>query len=84
MGGLVIKKAYIFANQDPASKPLADCVHGLFFLATPHRGAGSATMLKNVLRASAHDSKAFVLDLERNSEALQSINDGVSPIFKRP
>jgi triacylglycerol esterase/lipase EstA (alpha/beta hydrolase family) len=75
MGGLVIKKAYVLANQDPASKSLADRVHGLFFLATPHRGADSATMLKNVLRASAYGSKAFVLDLERNSEALQTIND---------
>jgi pimeloyl-ACP methyl ester carboxylesterase len=75
MGGLVIKKACVLANQDPASKSLADRVHGLFFLATPHRGADCATLLKNVLRASTYGSKAFVLDLEPNSGGLQSIND---------
>ena len=76
MGGLIIKKAYILANQDQGCKKLVERIHGLVFLATPHRGADSATLLKNVLKAVAHGPKAFVSDLERHSEALQSINDG--------
>ncbi len=69
MGGLVIKKAYIMARQDAAHKALAGRFAAVYFLATPHRGADSAKMLKNILKV-AYD-RAYVADLERNSGAIQ-------------
>jgi hypothetical protein len=48
----------------------------MIFLGTPHRGADSAQMLNNILRASfSHGSKAYVNDLAPDSGALQAIND---------
>ncbi|KAL5352746.1 hypothetical protein ACLOAV_002694 [Pseudogymnoascus australis] len=73
MGGLVIKKAYILAKQDAVHKVLAGRFAAFYFLATPHRGADSAKMLKNLLKA-AYD-RAYVGDLEPNSGAVQVIND---------
>lgn len=73
MGGLVIKKAIILAKQDAAHQALASRFAAVYFLATPHRGADSAKTLKNILRA-VHD-RAYVTDLERNSGAIQVIND---------
>ena len=49
-------------------------MHTAFFLATPHRGAESATLLKNLLRVS-HDARPYLADLERDSEAIQAINE---------
>ncbi|KAK7429330.1 hypothetical protein QQZ08_004142 [Neonectria magnoliae] len=73
MGGLVIKKAYILARQDATYKSLADRFAAVYFLATPHRGADSAKMLKNILKV-AYD-RTYVADLGRNSGAVQVIND---------
>ncbi|CAF3506030.1 unnamed protein product [Fusarium graminearum] len=73
MGGLVMKKAYILAKQDTGHEALAGRFAAFYFLATPHRGANSAKMLKNLLRV-AYD-RAYVGDLEPNSEAVQVTND---------
>ncbi|KFA81126.1 hypothetical protein S40288_00983 [Stachybotrys chartarum IBT 40288] len=73
MGGLVLKKAYILAKQDAVHKALAERFVAFYFLATPHRGADSAKMLKNLLKI-AYD-RAYVGDLEPNSGAVQVIND---------
>ncbi|RBA20242.1 hypothetical protein FPRO05_08687 [Fusarium proliferatum] len=73
MGGLVMKKAYILAKQDAEHQTLAGRFAAFYFLATPHRGANSAKMLKNLLKI-AYD-RAYVGDLEPNSEAVQVIND---------
>lgn len=73
MGGLVIKKAFILANQDPAHHALARRFAVMYFLATPHRGANSARLLKNILKAV--ESRAYVADLEPNSGTIQVIND---------
>jgi len=76
MGGLVSKKAYVLARQDPAYQDLARRFYGIIFLATPHRGSDSAQQLSNVLRASIpHGAKPYLVDLERGSGALQAIND---------
>lgn len=69
-----MKKAYILARQEAVHKDLADRFAAFFFLATPHRGSNSATMLKSLLK-TAYD-RAYVGDLETNSEAIQVINDG--------
>ncbi|KAL2842498.1 hypothetical protein BJX68DRAFT_270673 [Aspergillus pseudodeflectus] len=73
MGGLVIKKAYILAEQDAVHISLAKRFAALYFLATPHRGSDLAKMLKNILKV-AYD-RAYVGDLEPNSAAVQVIND---------
>jgi len=69
-------QAYIFATRDPSAKPMADRIHSMVFLATPHRGADIASILSNMLKASVlYGEKPFVTDLERNSIAISSINE---------
>ncbi|KLU90348.1 hypothetical protein MAPG_09311 [Magnaporthiopsis poae ATCC 64411] len=73
MGGLVIKKAYILARLDAAYQDLASRLDAIYFLATPHRGADNAKTLKNLLRVAYN--RTYVADLQRNSGAIQVIND---------
>ncbi|EOO04132.1 putative nacht and wd domain protein [Phaeoacremonium minimum UCRPA7] len=80
MGGLVIKKAYILAKQEAAHNTLASRIAAIYFLATPHRGADSAKTLKSLLRV-VYD-RAYVGDLERNSGAIQVINDEFRHVSK--
>ncbi|KAI0181154.1 WD40-repeat-containing domain protein [Hypoxylon sp. FL1284] len=74
MGGCVAKKAYILARQDPSCKHLADKIHSMFFLGTPHRGSDLAAILKTI-SVIAWGSKPFVSDLVPESSALWDIND---------
>ena len=74
MGGLVIKKAHILARQDAGYQRLVERFHTIFFLATPHRGSDSAKLLNTLLQIT-NSSRAYVADLERGSNAIQSIND---------
>lgn len=76
MGGVVIKKAFLLAKQDPQYHLLAGRFHSMFFLATPHRGADSAQLLRKMIKLSfVPSSKAYVGDLIPNSAAVQIIND---------
>ncbi|ERF75026.1 hypothetical protein EPUS_08840 [Endocarpon pusillum Z07020] len=76
MGGVVIKKAFLLAKQDPQYQLLASRFHSMFFLATPHRGADSAQLLSTLIKLSfAHSGKAYVADLMPSSGAVQIIND---------
>ena len=77
MGGLVIKKAYILAQQFQEFESIAERVRAMFFLATPHRGSDLAALLTRILHV-AHGARPFVQDLHRNSLATQSINDEFS------
>ncbi|KAL9593831.1 MAG: hypothetical protein Q9179_005678, partial [Wetmoreana sp. 5 TL-2023] len=74
MGGLVAKKAYILAREDPSAKELASRIHTLYFLATPHRGSDLTKILMNIMKVS-FGQKAFVGELDRNSASIDSIND---------
>ncbi|KAL8915769.1 MAG: hypothetical protein Q9172_006680 [Xanthocarpia lactea] len=74
MGGLVIKRAYILAQQKDTFKSTARRIQAIFFLATPHRGADLAQLLTKILNLSP-GQRPFVTDLHRNSFATQSIND---------
>jgi len=66
----------MLAKQDEKLKSIADRIHTLYFIATPHRGAGSARLLQNIISISPlHSAKAYVADLIPNSGALQTIND---------
>ncbi|KAI3320814.1 hypothetical protein HD806DRAFT_537878 [Xylariaceae sp. AK1471] len=76
MGGIVMKKAYILAQQDPRDHGLADRMRCMFFLATPHRGSDSAKLLNNILRASTVlSSRQYISDIFKGSPSLQIIND---------
>lgn len=74
MGGLVIKRAFIIAKQREEFHTLAERVHTILFLATPHRGADRAQLLSRILNLTP-GSRPFIADLHRNSIATQSIND---------
>ncbi|KAI0521378.1 hypothetical protein F5B22DRAFT_571235 [Xylaria bambusicola] len=76
MGGIVIKKAYILAQQDPTAHFLANRIQGMFFLATPHKGSDSAKLLNNILRASTVlSSRQYISEIFKGSPSLQTIND---------
>ena len=75
MGGLVIKKAVILSRENSIYKSIGDRFHSLYFLATPHRGSGLAKALNNILRMVFKNTKAYVTNLERSSEAQQIIAD---------
>lgn len=68
-----MKKAYILAKHDALHSSLADRFVAMFFLATPHRGADSAKLLKKILRL-AYD-RAYIGDLNPGSPMIQIIND---------
>lgn len=74
MGGCVAKKAYTLARQDPTCSDLAERVHSIFFLGTPHRGSDLAIIL-NTMLAVTWGKKPFVMDLAPNSSSLTEIND---------
>ncbi|KAL8861058.1 MAG: hypothetical protein Q9178_002571 [Gyalolechia marmorata] len=74
MGGLVIKRAYILAQQKDSFASTARRIQAIFFLATPHRGSDLAQLLTKILNLSP-GQRPFVTDLHRNSFAIQSIND---------
>ena len=70
----MIKRAYILAKQKEDFKPLAGRVRTIFFLATPHQGAGLAQTLSLFLKLTP-GARPFVKDLHRDSLEIQSIND---------
>jgi WD40 repeat protein/pimeloyl-ACP methyl ester carboxylesterase len=74
MGGLVIKKMYLLSRKDDSVSSFARRLHSIYFLATPHRGSDSAKLLKNILHM-ASTNRAYIDDLDRNSGAIQSLND---------
>jgi pimeloyl-ACP methyl ester carboxylesterase len=77
MGGLVVKKAFLLGKQDDQFADIVANVHGVIFLATPHRGAQHATTLNNILASTplGPPPKAYVNDLGLQSNALQEINE---------
>ncbi|KAI2604221.1 Alpha/Beta hydrolase protein [Hypoxylon fragiforme] len=74
MGGCIVNKAYIQAREDPTSKALADRVHSVFFLGTPHRGSDLAITLNNLSRITRR-TKPFVSDLIPDSSTLWDITE---------
>ncbi|RPB26854.1 WD40 repeat-like protein [Terfezia boudieri ATCC MYA-4762] len=74
MGGIVTKKAYLLARQDPECQPLAQRFRAMVFLATPHRGSDYASLLNNILSVTL-GARRFIKNIERGSEALEEMND---------
>ncbi|KAK4444616.1 hypothetical protein QBC34DRAFT_182549 [Podospora aff. communis PSN243] len=75
MGGLVVKRAYILSQMDPAFQSLGKRFDTIYFLATPHNGANSAHLLSAMIKATHIGNKPFVSALRLNSTAIQAIND---------
>lgn len=77
MGGLVVKKAYVLAKHDSQYAQIMSRIHGIMFLATPHRGAHYAKILNNILSTAPLGAppKGYVEDLNIHSRSLQDINE---------
>ncbi|TFB01532.1 putative transporter AQR1, partial [Trichoderma ghanense] len=75
MGGLVVKKAYLLGLYDENYKDIVSSVSAIIFLSTPHRGTNLAETLNRVLAASFHSSKHFIADLNKNSTAIEELNE---------
>lgn len=74
MGGLVIKQAYLLARQDAFYSTLMKRFRAMYFFATPHLGSDLAKLLERILGIT-NSSLAYVSELKRGSQALQSINE---------
>jgi pimeloyl-ACP methyl ester carboxylesterase len=77
MGGLVVKKAFLLGKQDMQFADIAATFYGIIFLATPHRGAQSASTLNNILSSLplGPPSKSYVAELQLHSNTLFEINE---------
>ena len=75
MGGLVVKKAYLLGRNDSQYQDLVHSISAVVFLATPHRGTNLAEVLNRVLTASFQSPKNFITDLNKNSSALEELNE---------
>lgn len=77
MGGLVVKKAIMLGKGDRQYKDVISRVHGVVFLATPHRGSQYAKTLNKVLSIAPLGAapKTYVSGLDSQSSALQDINE---------
>lgn len=64
----------MLAREDPDLKDLANRIHTLYFLATPHRGSEFSKLLANILGVS-YGQKPFVSELNRDSDSITQIND---------
>ena len=72
-----MKKACILGKYDREFSEIVSRVHGIIFLATPHRGATYAKILNNILSTAPTGAppKAYVADLDTRSGAIQDINE---------
>ncbi|KAK6449966.1 hypothetical protein FP744_10006216 [Trichoderma asperellum] len=75
MGGLVVKKAYLLGLYDDNYKEITKSISAIIFLSTPHRGTNLAETLNRVLAASFQSSKHFISDLNKNSTAIEELNE---------
>ena len=75
MGGLVMKKAYLFGQNDKAYKDIVSSISAVIFLATPHRGSNLADDLGRLLKVLFQPPRDFVNDLKTSSPALEDLNE---------
>ncbi|KAH7322926.1 WD40-repeat-containing domain protein [Stachybotrys elegans] len=74
MGGLVVKRMYVLAKSQPEYHSLANRIHSMFFLATPHHGADLARTLSRFLALGLGGARPFLSDLSSQSAVIQSLN----------
>ncbi|KAL8888657.1 MAG: hypothetical protein Q9192_006143, partial [Flavoplaca navasiana] len=77
MGGLVVKKAHIFGQNDDQYRQIVKSTRAVLFLSTPHRGTDLAELLNRILAVSfvKLSAKYYIAELRQNSGALQDINE---------
>ena len=64
----------MLAQEDPDLKDLANRIHTLYFLATPHSSSDYSKLFANILSVS-YGIKPFVSELSRDSDSIANIND---------
>lgn len=75
MGGLVVKKAYLFGLHDDNYKDIIRSISAIVFLSTPHRGTHLAETLNRILAVSFQSPKHFIADLDKNSTTIEDLNE---------
>ena len=77
MGGLVVKKAHIFGQNDDQYRRIVKSTRAILFISTPHRGTDLAEVLNKILAVSfvKLSAKYYIAELRQNSGALQDINE---------
>ena len=77
LGGLVVKKACILAQNDENYRGIVQAISGVIFLSTPHRGSNLAEILHKILSACvfAFSPKQYVSESSANSSTIQNINE---------
>ena len=83
MGGLVVKKAYLLGQNDSQYQDMVRSISAIVFLATPHRGTNLAEILNRVLTVSFQSPKNFINELNKNSSALEELNEQFRHIAPR-
>jgi pimeloyl-ACP methyl ester carboxylesterase len=83
MGGLVIKQAYVLARKDISTLDLAKRIKAMVFLGTPHKGSDLAKTLNKILRVMpGWTPRAFISNLDRQNQVLESLNTSFQPFAK--
>lgn len=62
------------AKQDKTYNIVAECIKGIVFIGTPHRGSDAASTLHMLLSATI-GSKTFIEELKAKSSILAAINE---------
>ncbi|KAJ9609217.1 hypothetical protein H2200_006989 [Cladophialophora chaetospira] len=83
MGGLVVKKAYLLAQDDENCQTLVRAISGIVFLSTPHRGSNLAQTLGLVLKLAFQPDRAFIAELTPDSSAIEDINEQFRHVAKK-
>jgi hypothetical protein len=63
-------QAYLLATANPIYKAVAQRIHAMYFLGTPHRGADSAQVARVARSLSGQGVKSYVDELVPGSLAL--------------
>lgn len=83
MGGLVVKKAFILAQDDEHCKTLVKSMAAIIFFSTPHRGSDLANTLDLILMLMFQHTRQFVKDLAPQSSVIEDINEQFRHVAKK-
>lgn len=72
-----VDQAYLLGLIDDDYKDIVTQIRSVLFLSTPHRGTDLAEMLNRILSVSLsiYSPKTYISELNRNSPALEDINE---------
>ncbi|KAK0729543.1 Alpha/Beta hydrolase protein [Lasiosphaeris hirsuta] len=88
LGGIIIKQALRFANNEPRYSDIAESTRGIVFFGTPHRGSDAATWGNLVagIMATAFGTRiktSFLKALKPNSRDLMDLSEDFRSIATR-